>query len=160
LTATQFDALYRTYGHLVHRRCRALLDTPVEAQDAVQEVFLRAYEKLAPDGTGSVLAWLYSVATHYCYDVRKRRGRQEAWAAPQSPATGLQPSVDGALFCKSLLGRVDAATCEIGLLHFLDGFTQEEVAERTGLSRRTVGKKLKALQELFHQEVLGGSPTS
>jgi RNA polymerase sigma-70 factor (ECF subfamily) len=46
-----------------------------------------------------------------------------------------------------LVGDLDPETFEIGVLHLLDGFTQEEVAQRTGFSRRTVGKRLRRIQE-------------
>ena len=38
---------------------------------------------------------------------------------------------------------LDETTREMALLHWLDGMTQEEVAQQTGYSRKTVGVKLK-----------------
>ncbi len=35
-------ALYRKFGYLVFRRCRAVLGNHADAEDAMQEVFLRA----------------------------------------------------------------------------------------------------------------------
>ena len=51
---------------------------------------------------------------------------------------------------RALLGgalrQLDEKTRTIGVLHFLDGYTQEEVAEQTGYSRKTVGKKLQLFE--------------
>jgi DNA-directed RNA polymerase specialized sigma24 family protein len=62
----------------------------------------------------------------------------------------LQPR-RGAAHLRATLGaalrQLDARVCEIGVLHYLDGYTQEEVAERTGYSRRTIGTKLRAFEE-------------
>jgi DNA-directed RNA polymerase specialized sigma24 family protein len=37
------------------------------------------------------------------------------------------------------------------VLHFLDGYTQEEVAAQTGYSRRTIGKKLQQFEQRIRQ---------
>ena len=39
----------------------------------------------------------------------------------------------------------------MGVLHYLDGYTQDEIAYQTGYSRRTVGKRLKAFEEVFRR---------
>jgi RNA polymerase sigma-70 factor, ECF subfamily len=48
-----------------------------------------------------------------------------------------------------VLRQVDGLTCEMGLLHHVDGLTQDEIAHECGYSRRTVGKKLEAFQVQF-----------
>jgi DNA-directed RNA polymerase specialized sigma24 family protein len=47
------------------------------------------------------------------------------------------------------LRKLDTTAQHIGVLHHLDGYTQEEVAERTGYSRKTVGKKLQLFETAF-----------
>ncbi len=57
-----------------------------------------------------------------------------------------------------LLCRLDEKGREIALLHHVEGWTQEEVAERTGISRKTVGKKLAQFAELLRQEWVAAQP--
>jgi DNA-binding transcriptional regulator LsrR (DeoR family) len=57
---------------------------------------------------------------------------------------------------------MDVKTAELGVMHHLDGYTQEEMAARTGISRKTIGKKLAVFEALvrqvFTQTNLKGTP--
>jgi DNA-directed RNA polymerase specialized sigma24 family protein len=163
VTDAEFDGLYRRYGYFVHVRCRALLRNEAEAEDAVQEVFFRALQHLPPADFDRALGWLYATATHYCQDVarrQQRRARSLALSPPGEAVCEGPPGlpVDARHTLRLLVGDLDAETFEIGVLHLLDGFTQEEVAERTGFSRRTVGKRLKRIEQRV-QERLGQKET-
>jgi RNA polymerase sigma factor (sigma-70 family) len=152
LTDAQFDDLYRRYGYFVHARCRALLRDEAEAEDAVQEVFFRALQHLPPADLERALGWLYATATHYCQDIARRQQRRSKSLAlgPKQEAAAEGPQelpADARQSLRLLVGDLDPETFEIGVLHLLDGFTQEEVAKRTGFSRRTVGKRLRRIQE-------------
>jgi RNA polymerase sigma-70 factor, ECF subfamily len=150
LTDNELESLYRRYGYLVHRRCLTLLGTAAEAEDATQEVFLRAYERLPPDAEGYALSWLYATASHYCFDLTRKRSyrarQRETQRALASPSAPSLHGDDRTQFLW-LFGELDATTREIGVMHFIDGFTQEEIEARTGISRKTIGKKLRALKE-------------
>jgi RNA polymerase sigma factor (sigma-70 family) len=158
VTDDEFDALYRRYGYFVHVRCRALLRDEAEAEDAVQEVFFRALQHLPASDFSRALGWLYATATHYCQDIarrQQRRAKSLAIGPAPDPACEGPPGLptDARHSLRLLVGDLDSETFEIGVLHLLDGFTQEEVAERTGFSRRTVGKRLKRIQERVQERL-------
>ncbi|MFL5321303.1 MAG: RNA polymerase sigma factor, partial [Myxococcaceae bacterium] len=81
------------------------------------------------------------------------RNRSEAWPDKllgrlRELKGGVAEShVETRLSLGSELMKLDERSREIALLHFLDGMTQEEIATRTGYSRKTVGVKLKAAEE-------------
>lgn len=141
---------YRRLGPMIYRRCLRLLCNPESARDATQEVFVRALRhahKLPPDR--ECLPWLYRVATNHCLN-RIRDGRRLEFRRPEDlPASLRGPGTERWLSARqrlvALLDRVDATTARIAVYAHLDGMTQEEIAEVTGLSRRTVGKKLKRI---------------
>lgn len=152
--------LYERYGYLVHRRCLALVRTPADAEDALQETFLRAkrYGRTRPGaaggdaGGGSTLAWLYTIAANCCFDLMKKRGREPVadeadQLALEHHGHGSAGDADRRALVGLALRQLDEKTRTIGVLHFLDGYTQEEVAAQTGYSRKTVGKKLQAFED-------------
>jgi RNA polymerase sigma factor (sigma-70 family) len=76
---------------------------------------------------------------------------QAQLAALETHGQGSPDDADRRALLGVALRQLDGKTRTIGVLHYLDGYTQEEVAERTGYSRRTVGKKLKLFEERIRQ---------
>jgi RNA polymerase sigma-70 factor (ECF subfamily) len=71
-----FGHLVRAYERPVYNLTYRLLGDPLEAEDAAQETFLRAYNKLATyQPERKFVNWLLSIASHYCIDLMRRRSR-------------------------------------------------------------------------------------
>ncbi len=155
-------SLYERYGYLVHRRCLALVKNRADADDALQEVFMRVQRYGQSKTEASALQWLYTIARNCCFDLMTKRGREqpgheEDVAAADVRSHGDPTDGDRRALLGVVLQTLDAKTREIGVLHHLDGFTQEEVAVRTGYSRKTVGKKLQVFEEAIRQRFAEGS---
>lgn len=156
LEEAELARLYEQCGYLVHRRCLSLLRNRGDADDALQEVFLRVQRYHQPADGAPTLGWLYTIAANCSFDLMKRRARQEPTSDEQMQklddrVVGGPEDLDRQALLGAVLRQLDARTREIGVLHFLDGFTQEEVAARTGYSRKTVGKKLKRFEEQLRE---------
>jgi RNA polymerase sigma-70 factor, ECF subfamily len=149
----ELGKLYERYGFLVHRRCRALLRNEADAADALQETFWRVQRYGRPPGLREPLAWLYGVAANVCFDKGTRRRRDlahdEKVGQGVSHHTGSADDGDRRAVVGFILQKFDDDTRTIGVLHHLDGMTQEEIAVQTGYSRKTVGKKLALFEEAF-----------
>ena len=75
--AARFDTLYRAQSRRVLQTCRYLLGSPDEAEDAAQEVFLRARQRFEQyDRERPFASWILAVASHHCLDRLRRRGRE------------------------------------------------------------------------------------
>jgi RNA polymerase sigma-70 factor (ECF subfamily) len=143
-------ALYDEYGPFVFRRCLKLLRDPADAQDAAQEVFVRAMSHLDGLRFGSPLPWLYEIATRHCLNRLRDETRRSTARATSLPRP-LPPDPASAHADRDLAAWIvqqfDETTALIALLHVVDGMTQEEVARAVRLSRRTVGVKLRVFLE-------------
>lgn len=155
MSDAELAALYEQYGYLVHRRCLRLLRSQAEADDALQEVFVRVLRYHREQVERSMLGWLYGIAANVCYDQLKRRARHQpagdVEALPGRAAEAEAVDPDRRAVVGAVLRQLDARTREIGVRHYLDGMTQEEVAAHTGYSRKTIGKKLQLFEEQFRK---------
>ena len=76
-----FNHLVEKYQQAIYNFCYQMLKNGDEAEDAAQEVFMRAYFKLDSYAeTHKFSTWLFSIASHYCIDrLRSRRFQLVSW---------------------------------------------------------------------------------
>ncbi len=74
--APQFGDLER-YRRPLTAYCYRLLASPFDAEDAVQESFVRAWRSLDRfEGRAALKSWLYRIATNVCFDMLKASERR------------------------------------------------------------------------------------
>ena len=152
VTAPQLDSLYQRYGPMVLRRCKALLQDEGQAEDAMQDVFVRLLQRREPLHAGGLSSLLFQMATQVCLNrLRSRRRRPEEasdevlWAIAVDD--DLERRVGGRGLLGLLFGTEPVSTQVMAVMHLYDGMTLEEVAEATGLSVSGVRKRLRNLRE-------------
>jgi len=150
--ALDVESLYRKYGPMVLRRCRALLLDEEQALDAMQETFvklIRYRERLTDKAPSSML---YCIATNVCLNMMRtsrRRPRSTGDEALERIASA--EDVEARALSRHLLESVfrgeKPSTRTMAVLHYIDGMTLEEVAQHVGLSVSGVRKRLRLLRE-------------
>jgi RNA polymerase sigma-70 factor (TIGR02960 family) len=74
-----FAALAERHRRELHVHCYRMLASFDEAEDAVQETFLKAWRgREGFDGGSQFRAWLYRIATNVCLDMLRRSSRRTA----------------------------------------------------------------------------------
>lgn len=78
--AGAFALIVERYRQSVFRICVRILGDSGEAEDAVQETFVRAWQSLQGyDPRYSIATWLRTIACRLCYDVLRRRTRRRQY---------------------------------------------------------------------------------
>jgi len=137
--------LFERYGPIVYRRALSILRNPQEAEEATQEVFIRALKSQGGfEGRSKVSTWLYSITTNYCLNqLRNQTRRRELWEEHGTAVAG--PTIsqpDDGLVLQKLLSAADEQEGQAAVYVYIDGMSHQEVAEVLGVSRRTVGNLL------------------
>ena len=108
--APAFDAATAPHRRELHVHCYRMLASFHDAEDAVQETYLRAWRAWDSFDGRHPRAWLYRIATNVCTDLARARARR----APERP-TDIAAAAD----------QLTAAGVEhSGMVHFADGAQQ------------------------------------
>ena len=90
-----FGVLVRRYRRELHVHCYRMLGSFTDAEDLVQETFLRAWRSRESFGGGSGFrAWLYRIATNACLDQLRRSARRVPALHSFAEVPWLQPYPD------------------------------------------------------------------
>jgi RNA polymerase sigma-70 factor (ECF subfamily) len=167
-----FTGLVESYQSGVFNLCYRMLGERCEAEDAVQEAFLRAYSQLHRyDPTRSFKTWLFSIAAHYCID--RLRRRRIIWVGlddePIQYHPALRESSRGPLemaerhergaSVQALLQELSPQDRAAVVMRYWYDLSYEEIAEVTGVTVSSVKSRLHrarvALGEMMSSTDLG-----
>jgi RNA polymerase sigma-70 factor (ECF subfamily) len=86
--AQHFSALAEPYRRELQVHCYRILGSLHEAEDMVQETFLRAWKRLYTyEGRAPFRAWLYKIATNICLDALDQRRSRRLLPVSSLPAS-------------------------------------------------------------------------
>ena len=156
-----FPALVERHSRYLFRVAYRVTGNEQDAEDMVQETFLRAYRRFASyDGQAEVRTWLTRIAVNCCLDLLRSRGRrgipvplEENLAMPTS-----EPSPEQRLFGDEIrrrlgaaLSRLTAAERAAFVLRHYEGAPVEEIARAlgkpAGATRHCVFRAVQKLRE-------------
>jgi RNA polymerase sigma-70 factor, ECF subfamily len=133
-----FEELYRLEGARMKSMARNLLGTTADAEDAVQDTFLKIQRSIATfRGQSSFLTWSFRILINTCYDKRRSRMRkrevpQDEPQAPQSAprpeprAPAAHPSLKLAL--ERAVAQLTPQQRDVFLMYEVEGMRHSEIA--------------------------------
>ena len=146
-----FRVLVDRYGRSVFRLAYRMTNNEFDAEDVVQETFLRAFKQLdSYESRSSFSTWLYRIAANYCLDLirsRKRHAsRRVALGSDEEEENVLEnvkatdPGQDRLYYSAQLKQRLDAALLLLSdqertafLLRHFENQSIEEIGAILGL---------------------------
>jgi RNA polymerase sigma-70 factor (ECF subfamily) len=156
-----FGELVTRYQTAVYNMAYRMLGDPTEAEDAAQEVFVRAWNQLHTfQQDRRFSTWLLSIASHYSIDLLRRR-------KPQAPLD------DVALFVQSddpepeelaikaeqsdmvrqLLNTLPDKYRSVTVLRYYNDLSYDEIAKATGLTESAVKTQLHRARKMLAEEI-------
>ena len=148
------------YSDVILRTSYVYLHDPGQAEDAMQDTFLKAYQsidKQNPDKILSEKAWLMRIAINVCHDYHRSRWFRyidKTKSAEDIPRT--QPETlpqDRALLDE--IYRLPEAAKQVLLLYYYQEMTLQETADVLNISRSAVHKRLLKAQKLLKGKLTG-----
>ncbi len=138
--------IYDRYASLIHTRCLYILKSEDEAWDITQEVFIKlihSYNNIK--NKKALLAWLLQTSTNKCIsELRKKKwiNFDEEVHVHDKKQDNIEIRTINKMIIEILLKPLDKKTREILFYTYIDGYTQEEIAELTGMGQSTIRKYL------------------
>jgi RNA polymerase sigma-70 factor (ECF subfamily) len=141
-----FEAIYCASAPAVYALCRRMTGDEREARELVQDVFVRAWERLATfRGQSALATWLHRLAVNVVLE-RLRSARREAARLIEGDETTLggplgPGETDARLDFEAALARLPAGARTVLVLH-LEGYSHAEIAALTGIAAGTARAQL------------------
>ena len=158
----ELELLYRRYAPVAFRRARRMLGDPAEAHEIVHDVFLSLLQQPNHGGRSRLHTFLYSAVTHACLNrIRSRRTRERLAPHLALSRASKQPlNAEQRVMLESALRGLPAPLAQVAVYYSMDEFTQGEIAQILGCSRRQVGKLLERFRGPARNRSGAGAPFS
>jgi RNA polymerase sigma-70 factor (ECF subfamily) len=163
-----FEGIVARHERRLWRHLRRLAGSNEEAEDLVQETFLKAWRGLPnfrAEKGASLSAWLYRIATNEAMSsFRKRRpsaGLEEAGLVPDERAPSAISVAAGREMSDKLWKAAESlppAAAAMFSLRYKEGLSVEEVAEAVGKKPGAVRVALHRAREKLREAVFGPNP--
>lgn len=154
-----FEALYRQTCGRVHALCQRMCGDAHEAEEMVQEAFIRAWEKLPSfRGSSAFTSWLHRLTVNVVLGGWRKEGRHRervvAIGGPEQldgPTRGSEPRLT--LDLERAISTLPAGARTVFVLHDVEGHRHREIAAMTGLAEGTCKAQLHRARRLLRERL-------
>jgi RNA polymerase sigma-70 factor, ECF subfamily len=157
-----YERLYQLQGTRMKNLARNLLGSSTDAEDAVQDTFLKIQRGIGTfRGQSSFVTWSFRILVNTCHDLRRSRVRRKEQTQDDSPgaaplpeprAPGAHPTLRMAL--ERALAMLTQHQREVFLLYEVEGFRHAEIAGLLEISetasKNTLFQAKKNLRGMLH----------
>ena len=155
-----FEELVRKYQDRIYNLCRYMIQDTHDAEDAAQDVFVKAYRSLKdfkPDS--SLYTWLYRIAVNTCLDYKKKsRPEQSEDESLIDELASTEPSPEQRYQSKEIGQAIQLALQKLPehlraaiVLKEIEDLSYDEIAEVLHTSAGTVKSRISRAREELRQ---------
>jgi RNA polymerase sigma-70 factor (ECF subfamily) len=152
-----FEQLHRAYVGRVYALCLRLCADAGRAEDLVQEVFLRVWQKIdSYEGRSRFSTWLYRLAVNRVTDVMRvelRRSLQELPEALAEERAAVHRESQARLDLETAIRALPPGARLVFVLHDVEGYSHEDIAEMIGISAGTSKSQLHRARRLLRERL-------
>ncbi len=148
-----FEPLVRRNEACVRALCSAMLGDSTEAQDAAQDVFLKAFRGLRKFRADAAFStWLYRIARNHCLDLLKTRKRRaedslDALLEKGDGVLGKLPSSPPPSDSQALLSGLPSDYRAVLILREVHGYSYGEIAHSLEITLDSVKARLRRARQ-------------
>lgn len=148
----KLEQAYEKYADMLYRLALSHLKNPHDAEDTVQDVFIKYINHF------SILkeeeherAWLIRTTVNRCYDLLKYNSKRNHMALDEiNEIAAEEKELHTEIF--QILEKLPAKNKTVIILHYLEGFSIEEIARMLHLSTSAVKMRLSRGREQMKEE--------
>ena len=149
----EFETAYELYADMLYRLALSYMKQKEDAEDIVQEVFTKYFCGFhLPMSAEQEKAWFIRVTINQCKDaLRKRSYRLHDSMEDMTEVVGGTVDEPDELF--DVLQKLPDKYKDVIILHYLEGYSVEEVAKMLELSASATKMRLKRGREFLKEEL-------
>lgn len=155
-----FEQLYRENAPRVYALCLRMSADARRAEELTQDVFVRAWEKLGSfRGASAFSTWLHRLAVNEVLGHRRSEGRRRerfvavedvgTYEQARAPTAGVAERMD----LEAALAALPEAARAVFVLHDVEGYTHQEIAEATGRAEGTCKALLHRARRMLREKL-------
>lgn len=156
----RFSHWVNAYGNAILRTCFVYLSNRQDAEDAMQDTFLKAWKAMGQfeqRNGASEKTWLMKIAVNVCRDYHRSK-----WFRKVDSATALEDlpphcfAVEPEDISLTLeVMRLPSALKQVILLYYFQDMTMRETAEALGIAASSAHHRLKKAEKLLKISLIG-----
>ncbi|ULO09827.1 RNA polymerase sigma factor [Paenibacillus sp. 19GGS1-52] len=151
-----FSELVKRYKGPVYRYALGMLSERMDAEDISQEAFVKAFHSISNlENEYAFSAWLLRIVANLCKDRLKKRAKEQSFNTEPNDMIEDQRLSDPleTVSVQACMSRLSIDHREVIVLHDVQGYRYEEIAEMVEVPLGTVKSRLFAARMALRKEL-------
>ncbi len=161
---TAFGEIFEQYKNLVYKTAYLLLDNPHEAEDALQEIFVKIYRSLDKyqPSKGAFSTWLHRITVNHCLNQRRKpllsTETLESASTSSQQAHVLEDQFAKEQALQQALNRLSGKLRSVIVLRYYHELSYAEIAQILEIPLGTVQSRLNLAMKHMHNALQAEQP--